>query len=114
MVILMLIVLIIFVPLFFIIGMIILIPLLLSVFIFFFSNVTEEILESFVFTSSFISIGFLITIIFIIIPLIPNFDPIKFIYKYLFIIFIEMFELIDKNFDIDKKQKKYMKVGKKD
>jgi|GEM_PF-3159826 hypothetical protein len=114
MVILMLIVLIIFVPLFFIIGMIILIPLLLSVFIFFFSNDTEEILESFVFTSSFISIGFLITIIFIIIPLIPNFDPIKFIYKYLFIIFIEMFELIDKNFDIDKKQKKYMKVGKKD
>ena len=114
MVILMLIVLIIFVPLFFIIGMIILIPLLLSVFIFFFSNDTEEILESFVFTSSFISIGFLITIIFIIIPLIPNFDPIKFIYKYLFIIFIEMFELIDKNFDIDKKQKKYVKVGKKD
>ena len=97
-----------------ILMLIILIPLLLSVFIFFFSNDTEEILESFVFTSSFISIGFLITIIFIIIPLIPNFDPIKFIYKYLFIIFIEMFELIDKNFDIDKKQKKYMKVGKKD
>lgn len=92
---------------------VILLPLLLSTFLFFISDDTEKILESFVFTSLFISLGFIITIFFIIFPLIPNFDPIKFIYKYLFIIFIEMFELIDKNFDIDKKQKKYIKVEKK-
>ena len=87
--------------------------LLEATFLFFISDDTEKILESFVFTSLFISLGFIITIFFIIFPLIPNFDPIKFIYKYLFIIFIEMFELIDKNFDIDKKQKKYIKVEKK-
>ena len=95
-----------------VITFVILIPLLLPTFLFFLSDDTEKILESFAFTSSFISIGFLITIIFFIIPLIPNFDPIKFVYKYLFIIFIEMFELIDKNFGIGEKQKKYIKVRK--
>ena len=94
---------------------VILLPLLLSIFPFFISDDTEKILESFVFTSLFISLGFIITIFFISfpIPVIPNFDPVKFIYKYLFVIFIEMFELIDKNLDVDKKQKKYIKVENK-
>ena len=89
---------------------VVLIPLLLPTLLFFISDDTEKILESFIFTASFISLGFLITIIFIFVPVIPNFDPVKFIYKYLFVVFIEMFELTDRNFDVDKKQKKYIKV----
>ena len=112
MVILMLIVLIIFVPLFFIIGMIILIPLLLSVFIFFFSNDTEELLESFGLTFIFILIGIIITIFFIYIPIIPNFNPNKFIYKYLSIVITEIFKLTDQKSNNIEKPKKYIKVIK--
>lgn len=113
MVILMLIVLIIFAPLFFkIIGIIVLIPLLLSVFVFFFSNDIEELLESFGLTFIFILIGIIITIFFIYIPIIPNFNSNKFIYKYLFIVFTEIFKLTDQKSNNIEKPKKYIKVIK--
>ena len=112
-VILMLSVLIIFAPLFFkIIGIIVLIPLLISVFIFFFSNDTEELLESFGLTFIFILIGIIITIFFIYIPIIPNFNSNKFIYKYLFIVFTEIFKLTDQKSNNIEKPKKYIKVIK--
>ena len=113
MVISMLIVLIIFAPLFFkIIGMIVLFPLLVSFFILFFSNDTEELLESFGLTFIFILIGIIITIFFIYVPIIPNFNSNKFIYKYLFIVFTEIFKLTDKKFNNIEKTKKYIKVIK--